>query len=66
MLDVHGAAERLGVSKWAVWRLVRDGKIPYYRFHARGLRFDGFELEQWKQGFRHGPKPAPKKRKASK
>jgi excisionase family DNA binding protein len=64
MLDVHGAAERLGVSKWAVWRLVRENRIPYYRLHARGLRFDGFELELWKEQFHHGPKLDPKKRKA--
>jgi excisionase family DNA binding protein len=66
MLDVYGAAARLGISKWAVWRLVRQGKIPYYNLYRGGYRFDGFELEQWKQQYRDGPKPPPKQRKRSK
>jgi excisionase family DNA binding protein len=67
MLNVHGAAQRLGVSKWCVWRLVREGKIPYYRLPLpKGLRFDSFELELWKETFHHGPKLDPKKRKVRK
>jgi hypothetical protein len=34
---------------WALWRLVREDRIPYYRWHRGALRFDGFELELWKQ-----------------
>jgi hypothetical protein len=49
MLDSNAAAERLGISVWALWRLVREDRIPYYRWHRGPLRFDGFELELWKQ-----------------
>jgi excisionase family DNA binding protein len=61
MLNVHQAAERLGVSKWTIWRLVRQNRIPYYRWHRGALRFDGFELELWKQQHQGGPQPARRK-----
>jgi excisionase family DNA binding protein len=61
MLDVHGAAERLGISKWAVWRLCRAGKLPYYRWYRGAYRFDSFEIEIWKQEHRGGPQTPPMK-----
>ena len=66
MIDVHGAAKQLGVSKWTIWRLVRQDRIPNYNLYRGGIRFDVFELAEWKHQFRHGPKPERKKRKARK
>jgi excisionase family DNA binding protein len=57
MLNAYQAAERLGISVWALWRLVRADAIPYFRYGRGQLRFDGFELEQWKEQYRHGPRP---------
>ncbi len=44
LLDVAAVAKRLVVSRAAVYRLVRDRRIPHYRLPA-GLRFRAAEVE---------------------
>lgn len=39
-------AEYLGLSKWSVWRLVRQGKLPARRI-ARKFRFKLSEVRKW-------------------
>jgi excisionase family DNA binding protein len=61
MIDVHGAAKRLGLSKWAIWRLVRAGELPCYQYWERGgYRFDTDELDAWEEERRW---TAPRKRR---
>ena len=39
LLNVREVAERLSASPWAVYRLVREGRLPVVRLGARRLRF---------------------------
>lgn len=46
LIDITGAAERLGVSVRYVRRLVAQRRIPYVKL-GHYLRFDPAELEAW-------------------
>jgi excisionase family DNA binding protein len=54
-LTATEAAEELRLSRWAIYRLVRDGLLPAYRFR-RGLRIDPAALERFKAGARVKPR----------
>ena len=58
-LTTRAAAELLGLSRWAVYRLVREDGIPYYKYGPRGsksgrLVFDRAELLAWRERYRGG------------
>jgi excisionase family DNA binding protein len=46
LLDVAGAAARLGVSERHIRRLVAERRIPFIKW-GRLLRFDELALEGW-------------------
>ena len=46
LLDVGGAAERLGVTVRFVRRLVAERRIPYVKV-GKFVRFDPVEVERW-------------------
>jgi excisionase family DNA binding protein len=46
LLDVAGAAARLGVSERHIRRLVAERRIPFIKW-GRLLRFDELDLEGW-------------------
>jgi excisionase family DNA binding protein len=46
MIDIAGAAERLGVSHRFIRRLVSERRIPYYKI-GHYIRFDRDELNDW-------------------
>ena len=46
LLDIDGAAIRLGVPVRHVRRLVAERRIPYVKLGAR-LHFDPAELDEW-------------------
>ncbi len=45
-LDVRAVADRLGVSPKTVYRLLREGRIPYLRV-GRSLRFRAPQIGAW-------------------
>ena len=46
LVDVAGAAARLGVSERHIRRLVSERRIPFIKW-GRLLRFDEQDLERW-------------------
>ncbi len=46
VLDVKGAAELLKCSRETVYRMARDGSIPFFRV-GRNLRFRRRALLEW-------------------
>lgn len=46
LLDVHGAARRLGVSAWTVRELIWAGRLPYIRV-GRLIRVDPRDLNRF-------------------
>ena len=46
LVDISGAADRLGVSVRYVRRLVAERRIPYVKL-GHYLRFDPAELDEW-------------------
>lgn len=56
MLNVHEAAEILGVSKYALYRMVQKRKIPFVKYGYHTLRFDPTELEIFIDKHRVKPK----------
>ena len=53
LLDVGGAAERLGVTVRFVRRLVAERRIPYVKV-GKFARFDPVEVERWIDEHRDG------------
>lgn len=51
LMDVHGVAERLGVSERHIRRLVFERRIPFIKW-SHLLRFDPDEIDQWIDGAR--------------
>jgi len=48
LLTPEEAAALLRISRWAVYRLVSEGRIPYVKLGGgRLLRFDRKRLERW-------------------
>ena len=52
MLTVDAVAERIGQSKWSVYRKIAAGTIPAIRLGAgrSALRVREVELERWLDG----------------
>lgn len=46
LLDVHGAAQRLGVSVRFVRRLVEQRRVPFMKI-GKFIRFDPATLDEW-------------------
>ena len=46
VLKVDDVAEILGVSKWTVFRLIRDGALPYTRVRS-SLRFLAEDVSEY-------------------
>jgi excisionase family DNA binding protein len=46
LLDVAEIAERLGVSKSLIYKMVDTKEIPHYRI-GNAIRFDIDEIEKW-------------------
>ena len=46
LLDVHGAAERLGVTDRFIRRLVEERRISFHRI-GKLVRFDPIEVDRW-------------------
>ena len=51
LVDIHGVAERLGVSERHVRRLVFERRIPFIKW-GHLLRFDPDEIDRWIDGSR--------------
>lgn len=47
LLDVEGAASRLGCSERFVRRLVQERRIPFVKLAGTKLRFIGEDLDLW-------------------
>jgi excisionase family DNA binding protein len=46
LVDIEGAADRLGVPVRHVRRLVAERRIPYIKWGSR-LHFDPYEIDTW-------------------
>lgn len=46
LVDVDAVAARLGVKRFTVYDLVREGKLPCVRI-GRAIRFDEDVIEEW-------------------
>ena len=46
LLDVRGAAERLGVTDRFIRRLVEERRIPFHKI-GKLVRFDPLEVDRW-------------------
>ena len=46
LLDVHGAADRLGVTDRFIRRLVEERRIPFHKI-GKLVRFDPIEVDRW-------------------
>jgi excisionase family DNA binding protein len=51
-LRMAEAAERLGVHKSTIWRLVQTGRLPALQLRGKGstVRIDEAEFERWLYG----------------
>ena len=54
LVDIDGAADRLGVPVRHVRRLVAERRIPYIKWGSR-LHFDPVEIDAWIQRHRVPP-----------
>ena len=48
LVTVEAVAEALGLSRWRVYELAREGMIPSVRI-GRTMRFDEGEIRKWIQ-----------------
>ena len=55
MLDVRGAAARLGVTDRFVRRLVEERRIPFHKI-GKLVRFDPVEVDRWIDACRVEPR----------
>ena len=56
LLDAYELAEKLGVSPQWIWRRVRTGELPCFKFARGSTRFDLAEVESWMERNRAGQK----------
>ena len=47
LLDVSGAADRLGCSERYLRRLIQERRIPFVKLGGSKIRFSVNELERW-------------------
>jgi excisionase family DNA binding protein len=47
LVDTREVSKAIGVSQELLRKLVREGKIPFYRLSARTLRFDLDEVRDY-------------------
>lgn len=47
LLDVRGAATRIGCNERFIRRLVQERRIPFYKVGGSKLRFSLRDLETW-------------------
>lgn len=52
LVDVRGAAERLGCSERYLRRLIQERRIPFVKLGGSKIRFSISELELWIEGQR--------------
>jgi len=55
ILAKHEVAQRLGVGRTTVYRMVKDGEIPYVQIGGRRYIYEDL-LEEWIQKQTHKPK----------
>lgn len=46
LIEAQAVADRLGLSRWRVYELVRKGVLPHVRINRRVL-FDPTKVEEW-------------------
>jgi excisionase family DNA binding protein len=46
LIDAAEVATALGLSKWRVYELAREGVIPHVRI-GRSMRFDEAKVREW-------------------
>lgn len=46
-LKVTQVAKFLGVSRWAIWHLVKSQQIPFVHIKPGGIRFDKERVVSW-------------------
>lgn len=46
-LNVTEIGEYLGLSKWGIYDLVAQRKIPFIKISHRVLRFDKLSIDKW-------------------
>ncbi len=47
LLKYNEAAKRLNVPVGTLYGWVSEGRVPYFRFGARSVRFDEEVLDKW-------------------
>ena len=47
LVDIHGAAERLGCTERYLRRLIHERRIPFMKLGGSKVRFSLTELEAW-------------------
>ncbi len=47
LVDIHGAAERLGCSERYLRRLIQERRIPFVKLGGSKVRFSLAELDAW-------------------
>lgn len=52
LLDVRGAALRLGCDERFIRRLVQERRIPFYKVAGSKVRFSASDLDDWLDGQR--------------
>jgi excisionase family DNA binding protein len=52
LLDIRGAAQRLGCSERFIRRLVQERRIPFVKLGGTRVRFIDTDLEAWVAGQR--------------
>ena len=68
-MDVEQLAEYLGISKWLIYKYVKNREIPFIPF-GRLVRFDRLAVEKWAdkrmvQGFKTTRGAGPRTAKAA-
>jgi excisionase family DNA binding protein len=63
-LTADDLAARLGITRHAVYRLVKVGRLPVLRIGKRAMRFRLADVEWWESCMWRGPKPKTKRRAA--
>jgi excisionase family DNA binding protein len=46
-MDVHEVAKYLGVSRWMIYKLIKNRQFPFISVSKQTLRFDRFKVEKW-------------------
>jgi excisionase family DNA binding protein len=54
LLDVLGAATRLGCNERFIRRLVQERRIPFFKVGGSKIRFSTLELDNWLERQRVG------------